>query len=222
MKISVKIVGIKYVNEIDSYWNHQDFIELLKMFDFPEIEAVSPEDLKEMLYMAMSDFEPDEAAQIVLTYKLGDQLKKGQIQSLSHEMMEDKVAEEYPEPELHYDLFNINQLLFKAYNGTFPNTEASNITIELLNADSAQLVMTEEIMTKLVSHALMEKSILKRLYSDQIDGEVPFKDAAKFIWLLTKKSDSTYELLTSRYWIEKEDIEQFEYDCKIVFHEKEQ
>ncbi len=219
MKISVRIAGIKYVNEIDSYWSNQDFIELLKMFDFPDLEQISPDELREMLYMAISDFEPEEAAQIVLTYKLGNQLKKGQIETLSNEMQDDKVAEEYPEPELHYDLFNINQLLFKAYNGTFPNTEASIITIELPDDSAAKVEMTEEIMTKLISGSLVEKSILRRLYSDQIDGKVAFKDAAKFIWLLTKKSASTYELLTSRYWIEKEDIDQTEYECKVHFFE---
>ena len=215
MKIAVKIAGIKYVNEIDSYWSNQDFTALLEMFNFADIDQVSPEELKEMLYMAMTDFEPAEAAQILLTYKLSEQLTEGQIQSLSHEMQEDKVAEEYPEPELHFDLFNINQLLFNAYNGTFPNTEASIINIEL----ATEIEMTEEIMTKLLSHGLVEKSILKRLYADQLDGEVPFKDAAKFIWLLNKKDNNSYELLTSKYWIEKEDFNQIEYECEIVFFE---
>lgn len=219
MKIVVKIVGIKYVNEIDTYWSNQDFTALLKMFDYPDADEVSPDELKEMLYMSISDFEPEEAAQILLTYKLGNQLNKGQIQSLSNEMIDDKVAEEYPEPELHFDLFNINQLLFKAYNGTFPNTEASIIEIEINKDEAAPFEMTEEIMTKLVSDGLTETSILNRLYADQIGGKVPFKDAAKFIWLLTKKNKNSYDLLTSRYWIEKEDINQTEYVSNIVFYE---
>lgn len=219
MKIVVKIVGIKYVNEIDTYWSNQDFTALLKMFDYPDADEVSPDELKEMLYMSISDFEPEEAAQILLTYKLGNQLNKGQIQSLSNEMIDDKVAEEYPEPELHFDLFNINQLLFKAYNGTFPNTEASIIEIEINKDEAAPFEMTEEIMTKLVSDGLTETSILNRLYADQIGGKVPFKDAAKFIWLLTRKNKNSYDLLTSRYWIEKEDINQTEYVSNIVFYE---
>lgn len=221
MKIAVRIVGIRYVNEIDSYWTNEDFIELLKMFDFPEVEQVSPDELREMLYMAITDFEPPEAAQILLTYRLSDQLTDGQIQSLSHEMIEDKVAEEYPEPELHFDLFNINQLLQKAYGGTFPNTTASIIEIEFPNEREmpAKMEMTEEIMTKLISDGLNEKSILNRLYADQIKGKVPFEDAAKFIWTLSKINDNKYELLTSKYWIEKEDIIQTEYISKVVFYE---
>lgn len=136
-------------------------------------------------------------------------------------MMEDKVAEEYPEPELHFDLFNISQLLFKAFNGTFPNTEASIIGIEIDKEDLGALEMTEEIMTKLVSGCLTEKSIIKRLYSEQIEGKVPFDDASKFIWTLTKMNDSKYELITSRYWIEKEDIIETEYESNIVISEEE-
>jgi hypothetical protein len=217
MKIAIKIVGIKYVNEIDSYWSNQDFIELLKMFDFAAVEQVSPNDLREMLFMAITDFEPEDAAQILLNYKLGNELTEGQIQSLSHEMQADKVAEEYPEPELHFDLFNINQLLFKAYKGAFPNTEASIIEIELPNEEASHIEMSEEIMTKLLSHGLTEKSILRRLYADQIEGRVPFKDAAKFIWRLSKSTENSYELITSRYWIEKEDITQTEYESNIIF-----
>ena len=217
MKLKVKITGIKYVNHLDAYWSNEDYIELLNRFDFNEADQVKPDELKEILYMAMTDYEPNEAAQILLTYKLEGQLTEGQIQSLSHEMIEDKVAEEYPEPELHFDLFNINQLLYKAYNGTFPNTEASIITIEILNKDADSIEMTEEIMTKLVSFGLVETSIMQRLYADQIEAKVPFEDAAKFIWKLDKKNNTSYELLTSKYWIEKEDFKLTEYECNIAF-----
>ncbi len=221
MKIAVKIVGIKYVNEIDSYWSDQDFIELLKMFDFPDVDQISPDELREMLYLAVTDFKPEEAAKILLTFKLSNQLTKSQIQSLSHEMTEDRVVEEYPEPELHFDLFNINQLLFKAFNGTFPNTEASIVSIELHSEEVVQIEMTEEIMTKLIGAGLTEKSIIKRLYADQIEGKVPFEDAAKFIWLLNKTDKNSYKLVTSKYWIEKEDFNQTEYESKIVFYEED-
>lgn len=219
MKLNIKITGIEYVNELTTYWNDQDYKKLLEMFEFPDVDQINPKDLKEMLFMAITDFEPDEAARMLLNYKLGEQLNEGQILTLSHDMMNDKVAEEYPEPELHYDLFNINQLLFKAYNGTFPNTEASILSLELRNEKEPNMVVTEEIMTKALSYALLDKTIIKRLYEDQLNGTEPFTDAAKFIWLLTKKGNG-FELLTSKYWIEKEDIGQPEYECEIAFYEE--
>lgn len=220
MKVSVNITSLEYANHIANYWSNTDYIKLLKLFDFADAEQVANDEIKDMLYMAISDFEPEDAAEIVLTYKLSDQLSAGQIQSISHEMREDKVAEEYPEPELHYDLFNVNQLLYKAYNGTFPNTEASIIHIELPDGLGGGLAMTEEIMTKLVSDGLVDKCLLKRLYSDQLEGKVPFTDANKFIWTLKEVSKNKYELLTSRYWIEKEDIASADYESNVVMHEE--
>jgi hypothetical protein len=46
--------------------------------------------------MAISDYEPHEAAAIVLDYKL-EELNEGQIEQISHNMLIDKVCEEYPE-----------------------------------------------------------------------------------------------------------------------------
>ena len=81
--------------------------------------------LTELLLMAISDFEPKEAAVIVLAYKLSEELNEGQIQQISNDMFLDKVCEEYPEIGLHSTLFHVNQLLFKAYNGKFPNAKAT-------------------------------------------------------------------------------------------------
>jgi hypothetical protein len=47
--------------------------------------------------MAITDFEPNEAAAIVLDYKLSDSLNEGQIQQISNDMLIDKISEEYPE-----------------------------------------------------------------------------------------------------------------------------
>ncbi|MFZ1456322.1 MAG: hypothetical protein WAT46_09805, partial [Saprospiraceae bacterium] len=112
MKIQVKILNIKTVNELPGYWTNEDFIQLLDKMDLPDADKVKPEELRELLYMAITDFEPSEAAEIILTYKLGDQLTAGQIQDISHEMKDEKRAETYANPSFHYDLFNINQLLY--------------------------------------------------------------------------------------------------------------
>jgi hypothetical protein len=55
---------------------------------------VPKENLSELL--SITDFEPNEAAAIVLDYKLSDSLNEGQIQ-ISNDMLIDKISEEYPE-----------------------------------------------------------------------------------------------------------------------------
>jgi hypothetical protein len=220
MKVQVKIINIKTVNELTKYWTNDDFIQLLDKLNLPEADKVKPEELKDLLYMAITDFEPNEAAEIILTYKLGETLTAGQIQTIAHDMTDEKVAEQYADPSYHYDLFNINQLLFKAYNGTFPNTEASIITIELTDAQGCAVEVNNEILTKALSASLSDRSIIKRLYEDQMDGLIDFGDAEKILWRYEDKGNNTYEIITSRYWIDKEDIEQGEYEASIKFIEE--
>jgi len=220
MNVQVKIINIITVNELGQYWTNDDFIQLLDKMNLPDADKVKPEELKDLLYMAITDFEPNEAAEIVLTYKLGESLTAGQIQTIAHDMTDEKVAEQYADPSYHYDLFNINQLLFKAYNGTFPNTEASIINLELTDADGGTVEATNEILTKALSAGLSDRSIIKRLYEDQMEGIVDFGDAEKILWRFQDKGNNTFEIITSRYWIDKEDIESGEYDASIKFFEE--
>jgi predicted RNase H-like nuclease len=67
--------------------------------------------------MAITDFEPNEAAAIVLDYKLSDSLNEGQIQ-ISNDMLIDKISEEYPEIAMQ-SFISYQSTAFKAYNGNF-------------------------------------------------------------------------------------------------------
>ncbi len=218
MNVQVKVNSIKTVNELVGYWTNDDFIQLLDRMNLPDADKLKPEELKELLYMATTDFEPEEAAEIILTYKLGDKLTPGQIQTIAHDMLDEKVAETYADPFFHYDLFNINQLLFKAFKGKFPNTEASVIVIEMTSNENIEV--NKEVLTKALAQSLSERSIIQRLYEDQVTGQTDFGDAEKIIWLYHTKGENTYEIITSRYWIDKEDIESGEYEADIQFFEE--
>lgn len=215
--MKVQIEDIKTLNEIKDYWTNEDYIKLLEEFDFPDAKSVKKENLREMLFMAIADFETNEAAAKMLEYKLGDKLNEGQIDSLSHEMTVDKVAEEYPEPSLHYDLFNINQLLFKAYNGKFPNTEATEIAFTVLDDDGTEIGTDKEFLAKITAGGLKESCLVKRLFSEQLNGETEFTDAHKFIWTIENPEKNKYKILTSKYWIDKDEImDSYSVDVEIL------
>ncbi|MBS9774388.1 MAG: hypothetical protein KGV59_04440 [Tenacibaculum sp.] len=214
--MKIKILEINTVNELNDYWTKEDYYKLLEEFNYSDATNIKDSELKEMLFMAITDFEPEEAAEIVLSYKLGEQLNEGQIQSLSHEMQRDRIAEEYPEPALHYDLFNINQLLYKAFNGVFPNTEATKLKFEVVDDEGIEINEDKEIITKILGGALTDRSIIKRLFAKQLDGSEKFEDAHKFIWKIKTIEKNKFEILTSKYWIEQEDIVSTDYDVKIV------
>jgi len=218
MKFEIKIKEIQEIDEIQGYWTNEDYIALLDEMSFPDAEDSAPSELLELLYMAINDFDPDEAASILLNYKLADQLSKGQVQGLSHEMREDKVAEEYPDISLHYALFNINQLLYKAYNGRFPNTKATKMKMELVLKGEMDTKVTKEVILKALNPGLRSENVIKRLFEDQLAGEIAFKEVENIIWELQSLGENQYTIITSKYWIDEEDIldEEFLGTIKMV------
>jgi hypothetical protein len=213
MKFTFRLKNIKSISKIEGSWTNTDYINLLELFNYDDAKSTPEAELFDMLSMAITDFEPDEAAEIVLKYKLSGSLNDGQISNLSHEMLEDKVAEEYPDISLHYSLFTINQLLHDAYNGKFPKTLASVIDFELILDEKMEV--NKEIVLRTMSDLLSEKSLLKRLFSEQLDSEHEFKDAKSIIWELKSISENAYQIISSDYWLNREDFDKDEFSGEL-------
>jgi hypothetical protein len=213
MKFQIKINSFKTLDEVSDYWSTADYIELLGLFGFPDAESSEEDSLRELLMMAITDYEPNEAAAIVLEYKLSDDLNKGQIEQISNDMLLDKIAEEYPEINLHGTLFHINQLLYKAFNGKFPNTKASQFecTITPLGKDE-DIELTKEVTLKLLSEGLSDSNLIKRLFGEKMTGTIPFPEAEDILWDLATTDGQNFKILTSEYWLSQDDLvaEEFE------------
>jgi len=220
MKYAIKIHKISTVEELENSWNLNDYKVLLERFDFPNEEVNDINELKELLFMAITDFEPNEAAAIVLEYKLSNHLNEGQIEQLSHEMLLDKISEEYPEINLHKDLFNINQLLYKAYNGKFYNTKATVVDFEITPLQNAEAAITKEIVLKCFAKNLDNHAVVLRLFGYQVNAINPFEQANDVIWELEKK-DTNYKMTTSDYWMSKNEFLNEEFEATIDFFEEE-
>ena len=216
MKYSVKINSVKTIDEIEGAWNNADFTELLKRFDYDDSGKLKPNELKEYLLMAISDFEPTEAATIVLDYKLSDVLTDGQIGNLSQEMRREKVSENYSDIYIHKILFNINQLLFKAYNGKFPSAKATVVEFEMREEKDEGIEITKELVLKALSAGLLEKNLINRLFNEQLDGNVPFAEAEGIIWDLENEGNAHYLMTTSEKWLTKADIKSFEFESTLT------
>ncbi len=218
MNYHMIINSVKTVEEFKDAWTSADYIELLNRFGFPDAKNSKPEELKDLLFMAISDFEGPEAAAILLDYKLSEYLNEGQIDQMSHDMLLDKISEEYTDISLHHDLFNINQLLFKAYNGTFPSTKATIIEFEITpNKD-----VTKEVVLKVLDHTLANNSVIKRLFADQLAGKEAFDEAEDIVWQLNATGDNSYIMTTSEYWISRDEFKDAEFDATVVLFEEEE
>ena len=209
MDFTIRLKKLNTIHKIEGYWKKEDYIHLLELFDFDDAKSLPENELFEMLSMAITDFEPEEAAAVILSYKLKEVLTEGQIKNLSHEMLEDKVAEEYPNIALHYALFNINQLLYEVYNGKFPKTKASLVDIELVLEE--EINITKEIVLRTLSDLLSETSLLKRLFKEMLDSLNELLEAESIIWELMSTGKNNYQLISSDYWLNNEDFEKDEF-----------
>ncbi|WP_309609501.1 hypothetical protein [Flavobacterium sp.] len=213
MKYKIEIENIEIVDEIEKYWTNDDYVKLLGKFDYPDGSEADKDSLKDLLFMAISDFEPREAAAIVLEYKLSEQLSDGQIQQISSDMLIDKVCEEYREIGLHSTLFHINQLLFKAYNGKFPNAKATiiNCKISPLESETNDLLSKENVL-KLFANGLSDSNIINRLFDQAMHFNATFPEAEDILWDLESTDNLNFKITTSEYWLGKEDVLSSEFE----------
>jgi len=219
MKYFVKIKDVKTVDELEGAWNNDDYKELLARFEYPDAEQLKTAELQEYLFLAISDFEPNEAAAILLDYKLSDVLAEGQIDNISHEMLREKVSENYSDIYIHQELFNINQLLYKAYNGKFPHTKVNMVQFEIKGEPNEEAEITKETVLKALSHGLSENNLIQRLLSDQLEGKALFPEAEGIVWDLKHEGNSQYTMTTSEKWLTKEEFTTLEYECEVYSFE---
>ncbi|WP_233589282.1 hypothetical protein [Flavobacterium sp. RSP46] len=219
MNYQITINRANTVDEVEEYWTNEDYIKLLGKFDYPDAADGDVASLRELLFMAISDFEPKDAAAILLEYKLSEDLNEGQIQQISNDMLLDKVCEEYPEIGLHSTLFHINQLLFKAYNGTFPNAKATIVECSLVPVEGEnESELTKENILKLLNNGLSGSNLIKRLFDLPMTENVPFSEAEDILWDVKTTDNVNYTITTSEYWLSREDIiaSEFEGVLEIV------
>ncbi len=221
MKYFVKINAVKSTDELEGAWSNDDFKELLVRFEFPDAEQIKTSELKEYLFMAISDFEPHEAAAVLLDYKLSDVLNEGQIDNLSHEMLRVKVFENYTDIQLHHDLFNINQLLYEAYNGKFPPGKVNIVQFEITEEHNNPVELTKENALKALSYGLSENNLLNRLLSDQLEGREPFPEAEDIVWELQNKGNNVYSITISEKWLTENEFTNLEYECTVQPYEEQ-
>ncbi|NND34962.1 MAG: hypothetical protein HKN76_20415 [Saprospiraceae bacterium] len=223
--IRVSLSKKEPVFKLPDSWPIEDLKALLKVMDL-DLDAVNElQEVEEMCYMALNELETHEAASIVLTFLLGNDLEPGQISNMSHEMIDQKMWEEYPEISLHKKLYSANYLLYKAFNGRFPRPGAERVILKLENiqdeSEKAKLLGNDkEICLKLLLGAFEENALIYRLYSEQI-SKGDLKEASLFIWeqnFTTEGTVSMLELTASTYWFD-DLLDHAEYDAKLLNHE---
>ena len=205
-QFKVNILSFEQIKELPGSWEKSDLVNLLSAMDYDNPAEIKDSELKEMCMMSLTDFEPEESAKIVLDYTIAGRLTEGQIENLSHEILTEKLWEEYPELPLHPDLYRSTQLLYDAYNGKFPRPEAVQFTIEINGGVTIFEENPEAPIVRLLAAGMSDRSLIHRLFSDQIEGD-RFAEAKDILWQLKKVSGDqnavTYEIVSSAYWLDE-------------------
>ncbi|GJM28034.1 MAG: hypothetical protein DHS20C17_06690 [Cyclobacteriaceae bacterium] len=209
MTTKFKVEPLKFakIQELPNSWTQQNYIDLLEIMDYGDISDIAPEELKEMCLMSLTDYEPEEAAKIVLEYIFKDRLSKGQTANLSNEMLDEKMWEEYADLSMHEDFFNVHQLLYLAFGGKFPYPEAVSFEVRITANESKGLSIfkdhPETSLIRLLVAGMPENTLINRLFDEQIEsGE--FKEAKDIIWQFKLEQNTGPELvvkiISSMYW----------------------
>lgn len=207
---SVSVEKIKKINDLPNSWNEVDYKAIIELCDFDDVNAIPVNELYDYMVLNLLELEPNESAELLLIYKLGTKLNKGQIQDISHDIKKDALWEEYQDMSLHEDLFNITSQLYKVYNGKFPKPEAVSVDIvvnaENQSAKSELQQIDESFICRLLADGMDNHSILKRLFHEKIEGG-NFEEAKHIIWQYKteKISDSEVRLhlITGFYWVDE-------------------
>ncbi len=214
MTYHIRISDIAARTDAPDYWTDQRLRALLDAYAVENTEELPAAELREYLALVTSDLEPAEAAAVALRQTFtADELSDGQIEQIAHDMLMDKVVEEYPEIAYHERLWYVNQLLYRAYNGKFPNTKASVITCTITPAEEdTKHVLAKADLLRLLGHGLRGHAILPRLYEERMAGNVDFPEAESILWRVTPGADHAYTILTSEYWLSEEDFGAVEFE----------
>ena len=219
MKYKVNLIDVTSIDEIDGKWSHDDYVQLLDVFEYGDPGEATDLDLKELLYMAITDFEPQEAASLILSHIFNGQLNAGQIEQISNDMLKENVAEHYSDISFHSRLFDINELLYKAYNGKFPHAKASVIKVKLTPHHDSDIIVNEAILLKCLAPIIDDHAVLKRLYKNQLSGLEEFDEACDIIWYFKSLGNNEYEIITSDYWINNQDFTSSDVEVKLDLEE---
>ncbi|GAA4495545.1 hypothetical protein GCM10023172_07430 [Hymenobacter ginsengisoli] len=206
---TVERLSFQHLASLPNAWQSADYLALLTKLDYENPEAIAPAELKEMTQLALTDLEPAEAAEVVLGYLFPDDLTKGQLDQLAHQLQTEKLWEENPNFALHQGFFNATQLLYEAYNGKFPHPQAVEFKVKLTAASPADLAVLDQepaaTLLRLLAPGLSDRTLLHRLFSDQLAGG-DFPEATSILWQLTpsEQTDTSvvYDIISSDYWLE--------------------
>ena len=219
----VKVVELKKVFDMPGSWGEDDYRNLLNQLEIEDVDEMSGEDLLEILFMGLQDLELEQAADLVLAYKLPGKITPGSRRNIIEDLLEGQHPwEEAADIGIHANIFAATVLLNKAFPRTYGKPDMMKLTlqIEALKPEAKKLLLLSPkaaFVTRLLADGMDERSILERLFDEQLASH-SFPEAESIVWFAEYEEspapDGDATLLTvysSEHWLEDmESITEFE------------
>ncbi len=209
-KFALVVEEFRVIREIEGSWTSDDFKKLLELMEFEQAAETSDEDLREFCLMSLQDLKPRDAARLVLGHRLGDSLNAGQIENVSHEMLDEKLWEEFADVALHERMFHVGSLLHQVSPGSFPVPDAVcvQLVVTAENGPARELLagsINESLVVRLIADGMDDSSTLRRMFGEQLSGNA-FPEADKIIWTIAVTTESAdvrrIEIVSSGLWLD--------------------
>ncbi|SBS34390.1 hypothetical protein MSP8886_03063 [Marinomonas spartinae] len=222
----MKNAAFRKVSKIQGAWSDRDYRALLSIVGFEDdVEQMDAAELREMCLMSLNDLGSADAAKAVLTH-LFPELEKGKIDQVSHDMIDDRSWEEYPDCLFHERFFSAYGLLRDAFNGTFASPTGVELEMTVTVEHVEDMVIFDESLhssiVRLLANGQGDDALINRLYEDQIKGTW-FPEAPGLVWQLKQLTDEgltrQFSLVSSYFWLENfEQVDIFD----VVSHADEE
>lgn len=211
-KYNVDLLELKEIHDMPEAWTFDDFFGLLGYIEYDDAASVPQNELKEMVCLALSDFEIEDAAVKILEFRLGEKLNKGQRQNLAEELKEDRLWEEYSDITLHEELFNVACMLYWTFPKDFstPDMVKLKVRIVSLNKESTNNLIhpTPSFLARILNDGMDNNNIMYRLFGANIKSN-SFPESEHIIWKFEESgfseedNSNTFIMYTSWNWVRK-------------------
>ena len=210
-KWDVRVLGFETLSRIERHWSSADFTALLEAMDYGDTSSIDDAELRDMVILSLQDRSPVEAAAMLMQHRLGKRLKKGQIETLAHDLAEEneKLWEHYADMSLHEDLFAVGSLASEAFPTTFPVPDAAQLKLRVSPTNKAaheaiKSGIREPLLARLVGSGMADNAILHRLFSDQLAAS-HFPEAEAILWTIDVTPDGdavNVEIMSAGIWLD--------------------
>ena len=209
----VFVSSVKVIHDMPGTWFDDDYRNLLAKLEVDDVGDESGSDLFEMTLMALQDMEPEDAADVILAYKLADSISAGARHNIVQDLLEDQRPwEEAADIKLHARIFAAAVLLHKAFPSSFSRPDMMQVILHVSAtvSEAGELIVNPPqaaFVARMLADALSENSILERLFDEQLQAH-SFPEAEGIIWhaefgepLLTGNSSADLTVYSSEHWL---------------------